>query len=121
MKEADSTSGNSGDHWCYQDEVEQNESDYADAGNSASHKLTSHKSLPLQNGNTVFSGRSLNTAPENNKLTILDKSSECINYESAVSRNSVPRSDKELHKAINEKVHHNSMHLNKRHDLFSQT
>jgi hypothetical protein len=93
LKKADSTSGNSGDHWCYQDavkqndhpapEVEHNESDYADAGNSASHKLTSHKSLPLQNGNRSFR-RSLNTALENNKLTILDKSSECINYESAV-------------------------------------
>jgi hypothetical protein len=55
-------------------EVEQNESDYAAAGNSASHKLTSHKSLELQNSNRVFS-RSLNIAPEN-KLTILDNSSD---------------------------------------------
>jgi hypothetical protein len=127
MKEAD-TLGNSGDHWCYQvaveqndypaPEVEQNESDYAAVGNSASHKLF-HKSLPLQNGNRVFS-RSLNIAPEN-KLIILDNSSECINYTSAVSRNLVPLSHNEPHQDINEKLHHNFKHLSKTCDLFSQT
>jgi hypothetical protein len=54
-------------------------------------------------------------------LTILDKSSECINYESAVWRNLVPLSDNEPHKDINEKVHHNYMRLSKMYDLFSQT
>jgi hypothetical protein len=54
-------------------------------------------------------------------LTTLDKSSDCINYESAVSRNLVPHSDNEPPKDINKKVHHNSMHLSKMCDLFSQT
>jgi hypothetical protein len=131
LKEADSTIGNSGDHRSYQDGVEQNdhpapevlqnESDYAETDNSASRKLTSHKSLPLQNGNTVFSRRSLNIAPENNKLTILDMSSECTNYKSPVPRNLVPLSDTEPHEGKNEKVHHSSVHLSKMCDLFSQT
>jgi hypothetical protein len=128
MRKANSTLGNSDNHWYYQDaveqndflapEVKQNESDYVAVGNSASYKLC-HKNHPLQNGNRVFS-RSLNIAPENN-LTNLDNSSECINYTSAVSRNLVPLSDNEPHRDINEKLHYNYMHLSKTCDLFSQT
>jgi hypothetical protein len=127
VKEVDSTLSNSGDHWCYQNaieqndyvapEVEQNESNYRVIGSSPSHMLISHKSLPLQNGDRVYSKKSQNITPEN-KLAILDKS-ECINYKSAVSWNSVPLSDNESNKDTNEKIQHNFMHLNKMGNLFS--
>jgi hypothetical protein len=116
--------GSRGDHQCYQDAVEQSdypapeleqiESDCAEADNRTSHTLTSYVDLPPQNVCSVSSRRYLHITHENNNLTSLDNSYEYTNQESAVS-------DTELYKDINEKVHHISTHLSKEYDSFSQS
>jgi hypothetical protein len=75
---------------------------------------------PPQTVYTVFSRRRLQITPEINKSTSSAKSSEYVNQESAVSWNLIPLLDTKQQKDVKEKGYHNSTHLSKECDSFSQ-